>query len=160
MNTGRYHANGHGHEWDLDGRTIRVGSVYKSLLAVDEVVVGQNLLVEPLLETRFDGLGFGFIRNDDEVIAARVPDKIGCGPKLVDHLADHHRREAQNIIACHKPIYILERIEVVDACIEQGPALFPDDAPQLFLDQAPGWQSRAGIGETLPFRTPDSALDA
>src|SRR5215208_7116934 len=123
MCTGRYNPHSHSHKRNLYSRSIGGGSVHKSLLAIHEVVMGLYLLVKPFLKAGFHRLCFGFIANNNEVIAACMTNEIGCSTDLIHHFTDQHGSEAQYIIAGHETIDILERLKVVDPRIEQSPAL-------------------------------------
>ena len=88
-----------------------------------------------------------------------MADEIIAGTELVHDFGNQHGREAQHIVAGYKAVDILERLQVVDAHIEQRPVLFADDAAELLFDQPPGRQARTRIGEAFPFRAPNGALD-
>ena len=86
LKTGRYNLDRHRHKWNLSSCAICIGKMHRSLLAIRRVIViiGKNFSIKSLFEARFDGINFFFFRDDNEIVFARMTNKIrGCA-KFID----------------------------------------------------------------------------
>src|SRR5262245_27596671 len=89
-----------------------------------------------------------------------MTDKIRSSAKFIDNFTNQHCGKAEDIISSDKAIDIFKWLKVIDTRVKQSPVFLPDDAAELFLDQASCREARTRVGQALALGTPDGALHA
>src|SRR5262245_3936921 len=89
LKTGRYNLDRHCHKRNLYSCAICIGKIHRSwAIRRVIVIVGKNFAIKSLFEARCDGISFFFFRDDDEIVFARMTNKIrGCA-KFIDDLTE------------------------------------------------------------------------
>ncbi len=160
MRVRRNETDGHRHQRRALFLThpIPVGDI--AALAGDEIVMCADFGVESLGERLGERGGLVGQSDDDKVIAAHVADEIFCRAQLIHDLAHDQRRKAQHLVARHKAIHVVERLDPRQPDVQKPPVLFSHQQAQLFFDELAAGQTGRRIGERFSLSAALSVLNA